>query len=128
MYGFCTPFDDISAYPLYVTVCHAASRCMYAILLCLYTILWCPPPKCVNLRATYEKVVDRSIFQSSLLTFTKFHVLRCSSVGSCSWQSIDELLCETWSHGKREGNARKRSRDEADEMNRALGHLCAHIG
>ena len=66
-----------------VTVCHAASRClrcMYAMSLCLYTILRCPTPKCVNFRTAYEKVVDRSIFHSSLLTFPKFHLLCCSSV------------------------------------------------
>ena len=91
MYGSCTPFDDISRL---LTVCHAASRClrcMYAISLCLYTILLCPTPKCVNFRTAYKKVVDRSIFHSSLLTFPKFNLLCCSSVAynnthvKCSW-------------------------------------------
>ena len=89
-YGLCTPctvfvhrLTTYHAYSRYVTVCHAASRClrcMYAISLCLYAILRCPPPKCVNFRTAYEKVVDRSIFHSSLLTFPKFHLLCCSSV------------------------------------------------
>ena len=128
MYGFCTPFDDKHAYSRYVTVCHAASRClrcMYAISLCLYTILLCPPPKCVNLQTAYEKDVDRSIFHSSLLTFSKIHLLRCSSVApSLSSNAVEGLAaavgraltnyyCETWSRGKREGNAIKRSRKEA---------------
>ena len=126
MYGFCAPFDDISRL---LTLCHAASRClrcMYAISLCLYTILLCPPPKCVNLRTAYEKDVDRSIFHSSLLTFPKFHLLRCSSVApSLSSNAVEGLAaavgraltnyyCETWSHRKREGKAIKRSRKEAD--------------
>ena len=129
MYGFCTPFDDISRLLTLYTVCHAASRClwrMYAISLCLYTILLCPPPKCVNLRTAYEKDVDRSIFHSSLLTFPKFHLLRCSSVApSLSSNAVEDLAaavsraltnyyCETWSHGKREGKAIKRSRKKAD--------------
>ena len=110
-------------------VCHAASRClrcMYAISLCLYTILLCSPPKCVNLRTAYEKDVDRSIFHSSLLTFPKFHLLRCSSVApSLSSNAVEGLAaavgralanyyCETWSHGEREGKAIKRSLKEAD--------------
>ena len=90
MYGFCTPFDDI----------HRCLRCMYAISLCLYTILRCPPPKCVNFRTAYEKVVDRSIFYSSLLTFPKFHLLSCSSVAppvsSSSMGSAVEIVSPTW--------------------------------
>ena len=126
MYGFCTPFDDISRL---LTLCHGISRClrcMYAISLCLYTILLRPPPKCVNLRTAYEKDVDRSIFHSSLLTFPKFHLLSCSSVApSLSSNAVEDLAaavgraltnyyCETWSHGKREGKSIKRSRKEAD--------------
>ena len=113
------------AYSRYVAVCHAASRClrcMYAISLCLYTILLCPPPKCVNLRTAYEKDVDRSIFHSSLLTFPKFHLLRCSSVApSLSSNAVEGLAaavgraltnyyCETWSHGKRKSNKKKPQR------------------
>ena len=126
MYGFCTPFDDISRL---LTLCHAASRClrcMYAISLCLYTILLCPPPKCVNLRTAYEKDVDRSIFHSSVLTFSKFHLLRCSSVApslssnaaeglaAAVGRALTNYYCETWSHRKREGKAIKRSRKGAD--------------
>ena len=100
MYGFCTPFDDISRL---FTVCHAASRClrfMYAISLCQYTILRCLPPKCVNFRTAYEKVVDRSIFHSSLLTFPKFHLLCCSSVApSLSSSSLSMLYRLFLQHG-----------------------------
>ena len=131
-YGLCTlcmvsvhRLTIYHAYSCYVTVCHAASRClrcMYAISLCLYTILLCPPPKCVNLRTAYEKDVDRSIFHSSLLTLPKFHLLRCSSVApSLSSNAVEGLAaalgraftnyyCETWSHGETEGKAIKRSR------------------
>ena len=124
MYGFCTPFDDISRL---LSLCHGMSRClrcMYAISLCLYTILLCPPPKCVNLRTAYEKDVDRSIFHSSLLTFPKFHLLRCSSVApslssnaveglaAAAGRALTNYLCETWSDGKRKEI--KRSRKGAD--------------
>ena len=70
--------------------------------------------------------VDRIIFHSSLLSFFKFHLLRCSSVApSLSSNAVEGLAaavgralanyyCETWSHGEREGKAIKRSRKEAD--------------
>ena len=107
----------------YVTLPHAVygvctpSRCV---------ILLCPPPKCVNLRTAYEKDVDQSIFHSSLLTFPKFQLLRCSSVApsllsnaveglaAAVGRALTNYSCETWSHGKREGKAIKRSRKEAD--------------
>ena len=94
-YGLCTlcmptvsvhRLTTYHAYSRYITVSDVASRClrcigyMYAISLCLYTILRYPPPKCVNFRTADEKDVDRSIFHSALLTFTKFHLFRCSSV------------------------------------------------
>ena len=60
-----------------------AIRSMYAISLCLYTILLCPPPKCVNLRTAHEKDVDRSIFPFFLLTFPRFHLLCCSLPHHC---------------------------------------------
>ena len=109
-YGLCTPgtvsvhrLTTYHAYSRYVTVCHAASRCLR----CMYAISLC-------------------IFHSSLLTFPKFHLLRCSSVApSLSSNAVEGLAaavgraltnyyCETWYHGKREGKAIKRSRKEAD--------------
>ena len=117
----------MSRYAMLPHAVYGVLRCMYAISLCLYTILWCPPPKCVNLRTAYEKDVDQSIFHSFLLTFPKFHLLRCSSVSpSLSSNAVEGLAaevgralanyyCETWSHGEREeGKAIKRSRKEAD--------------
>ena len=123
MYGFCTPFDDISRL---LTLCHGMSRCLTLSTVYVRHLAVSPPPKCVNLRTAYEKDVDRSIFHSSLLTFPKFHLLRCSSIApSLSSNAVEGLAaavgraltnyyCETWSHGKREGKAIKRSRKEAD--------------
>ena len=58
----------------YVTLPHA----VYGV--CTSSRCVCTQLCGVNFRTAYEKVVDRSIFHSSLLTFPKFHLLCCSSV------------------------------------------------
>ena len=129
MYGFCTPFDDISRL---LTLWHGMSRCLTLstvyvrhLAVSVHNFVVSATQMC-QFRTAYEKDMDRSIIHSSLLTFPKFHLLRCSSVApSLSSNPVEGLAaavgraltnyyCETWSHGKREGKARKRSRKEAD--------------
>ena len=103
MYSFCTLFDDILRL---LTPCHGMSRCLMLstvyvrhLAVSVHNFVVSATQMC-QFATAYEKDVDRSIFHSSLLTFPKFHLLRCSSIDPC--------------HGKSEGKAIKRSRKEAD--------------
>ena len=92
----------------------------------------CTPSRCVctqfcGVRHPNVSIcVYRSIFHSSLLTFPKFHLLRCSSVApslssnavkglaAAVGRALTNYYCETWYHGKREGKAIKKNRKETD--------------
>ena len=94
-------------------------------------------PNCVNWRTAYEKDVDRSIFHCSLPQVPSAPLLFCCSIivvkcswglGSCSWQSIDELLLWSLVSWRKRRKSNKKSRKQADIKTKFpisyFGHAC----
>ena len=157
MYGFCTPFDDISRL---LTLFHGMSRCLTLstvyvrhLAVFVHNFVLSATQMCQFANRVWKGrgseyfsffPVDLLQVLSALLLFCcSIIVVECSwGLGSCSWQSIDELLLwnlVSWqkrrksnnkkpqrsryedkipdylfAEGIGEGKARKRSRNEAD--------------
>ena len=127
MYGFCTPFDDISRL---LTLCHGMSRCLTLstvyvrhLAVSVHNFVVSATQMCQfanrvwkGRRSEYFSFfpVDLPQVPSAPLLFCcSIIVVKCSwGLGSCSWQSIDELLLwnlVSW-HKRRKSNTKKPQR------------------